>query len=97
VHETVQVPRRLLDLLAHLVVAVEVEDVGHEVEGILVVLNLGVQPSKIEAIGQVLFVDLAEVLVPPRRNELARVSLDGDSGMQGPGTGAGGGRTQSRQ
>lgn len=95
-------PRRLLDLLAHLVVAVEVEDVGHEVEGILVVLNLGVQPSKIEAVGQVLFVDLAEVLVPPRRNELARVSLEGQR-HAGPGTGAGtgtgtgGGRTQSRQ
>jgi hypothetical protein len=96
-HETVQVPRRLLDLLAHLIVAVEVEDVGHEIEGILVVLNLGVQPSKIEAIGQVLFIDLAEVLVPPRRDELARVSLD--SSLQGPdtGSGSGGGRTQSRQ
>ena len=75
VHEAVQVPRRLLDLLAHLIVAVEVEDVGHEVEGILVVLNLGVQPSKIEAVGQVLLVDLAEVLVPPRRNELGACEL----------------------
>jgi hypothetical protein len=59
------VPRRLLDLLAHLIVAVEVEDVCHEVEGILVVLHLGVQPGEVEAVGQVLLVDLAEVLVPP--------------------------------
>ena len=56
--------RRLLNLFPHLIVAVEVEDVCYEVEGILVVLNLGVQPSKIEPIGKVLFVNLAEVLVP---------------------------------
>lgn len=65
VYQAVQVPRRLLNLLAHLIVAVEVEDVGDEVEGILVVLDLGVQPREVEAVGQVLFVDLAEVLVPP--------------------------------
>ena len=57
--------RRLLDLFAHFIVAVEVEDVCYEVEGILVVLNLGVQPGEIEPVGKVLFVDLAEVLVPP--------------------------------
>lgn len=65
VYQAVEVPRRLLDLLAHLIVAVEVEDVCHEVEGILVVLHLGVQPGEVEAVGQVLLVDLAEVLVPP--------------------------------
>jgi hypothetical protein len=70
VHEAVEVPRRLLDGLAHVVVAVEVEDVGHEVEGILVVLDLGVEAREVEAVGEVLFVDLAEVLVAARGDEL---------------------------
>jgi hypothetical protein len=54
---------RLLNLLAHIIVAVKVEDVGHEVERILVVLNFGVQTRQIEAIRQVLLVDFAKVLV----------------------------------
>lgn len=60
----------LLDGLAHLVVAVEVEDIGDEVERVLVVLNLGVQTSQVEAIGQVLFVNFAEVFVASRGDEL---------------------------
>lgn len=63
-------PRRFLNLLAHLVVAVEVEDIGDEVEGILVVLDLGVEASEVEAVGEVLFVDFAEVLVAAGRYEL---------------------------
>jgi hypothetical protein len=43
VHEAVQMAGRLLNLLAHIIVAIKVEDVGHEVERILVVLNFGVQ------------------------------------------------------
>ena len=54
---------RLLDLLPHVIVAVEVENVGHKIKGILIVLNLGVQPCKVEAVGKVLFINLAEVLV----------------------------------
>jgi hypothetical protein len=54
---------RLLNLLAHIIVAVKVEDIGHEVERILVVLNFGVQTRQIEAIRQVLLVDFAKVLV----------------------------------
>ena len=70
-HQSIQMPRRLFYLFPHIIVAVEVEDVCYEVEGILVVLNLGVQPGEVEAVGQVLLVDLAEVLVPPRRYKLA--------------------------
>lgn len=55
--------RRLLDLFPHIVIAVEVEDIGYKVEGILVVLNFGVQAREVEAIGQILLVDLAKVLV----------------------------------
>lgn len=54
---------RLLDGLSHLVIAVEVEDIGDKVEGILIVLDLGVEARQVEAVGQVVFVDLAEVLV----------------------------------
>ena len=54
---------RLLNLFPHIIVAVEVENVRHEVKSILIVLNLGVQPRKVEAVGKVLFVNLAEVLI----------------------------------
>ena len=63
-------PGRLLNLLPHLIVAVEVKDVGDEVEGILVVLDIGVEPCKIEAVGEVVFVYLAEVFVAAGGDEL---------------------------
>jgi hypothetical protein len=65
VHEPVQVPRRLLNLLAHLVVALDVEHVGDELERVLVVLDLGVEPRQVEPVRQVVLVDVAEVLVAP--------------------------------
>jgi hypothetical protein len=63
VYQTVQMPRRLLNLFPHIVVAVEVEDIRDEVEGILVVLDFGIEARQVEAVGEVFFVDLAEVLV----------------------------------
>ena len=63
VDETIQMPGRFFYRLAHLVVAVEVEHVGDEVERILVVLHLGVETREVEAVRQVLLVDLAKVLV----------------------------------
>jgi hypothetical protein len=79
VDEPIQMPGRLLNGLAHLIVAVEVEHVGYQVQGILVVLHLGVEAGQVEAIGQVLLVDLAKVLVAARRDELrnGRVNLVG--------------------
>lgn len=38
----------------------------------MVVLDLGVQTCQVEAIGQVVLVDLAEVFVAARRDELGR-------------------------
>jgi hypothetical protein len=70
VHEAVQVSRRLLYLLPHVIVAVEVEDVGDEVERVLVVLDFGIEAGKVEAIREIFFVDLAEVLVAARRYKL---------------------------
>lgn len=59
-------PGRLFDALAHLVLAVEVEHVCHQVEGILVVLDFRVKARQVEAVREVLLVDLAEILVAPR-------------------------------
>jgi hypothetical protein len=64
-YQTIEMPRRLLDLFPHIVIAVEVEDIRYEVEGILVVLNFRVKASQVESVGKVFFVDFAEVLVTP--------------------------------
>lgn len=63
-------PRRLLDCFPHVVVAVKVEHIGDEVERVLIVLDFGVEAREVEAVGQVLLVYLAEVLVAPGRYEL---------------------------
>jgi hypothetical protein len=69
-YEAVEVARRLLNRLPHLVVTIQVEDICDEVEGILIVLNFGVQAGEVEPVCQVILVDFAKVLVPARRNEL---------------------------
>jgi hypothetical protein len=56
-------PRRLFYLLPHIIVAVEIENIGYKVERVLVVLYFRVETCEVEAIGEVLFVDFAEVLV----------------------------------
>jgi hypothetical protein len=75
VHQAVEVPSGLLNRLAHVIFAVEIEDVGDEVEGVLVVVDFGVEAGEVEAVGQVLFVDLAEVLVAAGGYELQRDQL----------------------
>ncbi len=69
-HETIQMPSGLFYLIAHLVVDLHVEDIGDEIESILVVLNLRVKSGQIEAVRQIVLVDLAEVFVALRRDEL---------------------------
>lgn len=56
-------PRRFLNLFPHIIVAVEVEDVGYKIQRILVVLNLGIQTCEVEAVGKVFLVNFAKVLV----------------------------------
>lgn len=70
VDETVQVPGGFFYRLPHLVVAVEIKDVRDEVKSILVVLNFRVEAGKVEAIRQVVLVDLAKILVAARRYKL---------------------------
>lgn len=69
--------------LAHLVVAVEVEHIGYQVQRILVVLDLRVQTRQVEAVCQVLLVNLAKVLVAAGRDELVqgRALVDGKHTM----------------
>lgn len=62
-HQAIQMPRRLLDRLPHVVIAIEVENIRHQVKGILVVLNVRVEAGEVEAVGEVVFVYFAEVLV----------------------------------
>jgi len=42
---------RFLYLLAHVIIAIKVEDVGDKVESILVVLDVGVEAGEVEAVG----------------------------------------------
>lgn len=63
-------PRRLFYRFPHLIVAIEVEDIRNQVKRVLVVLDLRIESRQVESIGEVFFVDLAEVLIPPRRYEL---------------------------
>ena len=63
-------PCGLLDRLAHVVFAVEVEHVGDEVQRVLVVVHFRVETCQVEPIGDVFFVDFAEVFVPARGDEL---------------------------
>lgn len=56
-------PGRLLDLLPHVIIAIEVESVRDEFESILIVLNFRVEARQVEPIGQVVFVYLTEVFV----------------------------------
>jgi hypothetical protein len=79
VDEAVQMPGRFFYRLAHLVVAVEIEHVGHEVQRILVVLDLSVEARQVEAVRQVLLVDLTKVLVAAGRDELGNRVLGAKS------------------
>lgn len=70
VNKSVKVPSRFLDCLAHLIITVEVEDICDEVKCVLVVLDLGIESSQVESVGEVVLVDFAEVLISPRRYKL---------------------------
>ena len=53
----------LLDLIPHVIVAIKVKHVCHQVQCILIILNVGIQSSEIESIREVILVYLTEVLV----------------------------------
>lgn len=59
-------PCRFLDLLSHIVVTIQVKDVSDEVQSVLIILHIRVEPSKVEAVCEIIFVDLAEVFIASR-------------------------------
>lgn len=69
-NQTVEMPCGLLDLLPHIVIAVQVEDISDKVKSVLIVLDVRIETSKVEAIREIVFVDLAEIFVASRRDEL---------------------------
>lgn len=70
-HQAVEMTSGLLNLLPKIVISIKVEDVGHQIKCILIVRDLGVEPGQVEAIGQVILVNLAEILVAPRGDKLS--------------------------
>jgi hypothetical protein len=73
-NQSIKMPRRFFDGLAHVVLAVQVEDIGDQVERVLVVMDFGVEASEVEAVRDVFFVDFAEVLVAAGGDELSVLS-----------------------
>lgn len=71
-YQSVEMPSGFLYLLSHVVVAVEVKHIGNQIEGILIVLNLGVEAGQVESVCEVFFVDLAKVLIASGRYELQK-------------------------
>ena len=65
-NQTVEMPCTFLNLLAHIIVDLHVEDIRHEIQRILIVLYLRIEARKIEPISQIILVDLAEVLIASR-------------------------------
>lgn len=61
---------RFFYLFTHLIIAIEVENVSDQVESILVVLDVGIEACEVKAVGEIVFVNFAEVLVSARRDEL---------------------------
>ena len=55
---------RLLDRFAHVIFTIEVENICDKVKGVLVVLNFRIEAGEVEAVCQVLLIDLAEIFVP---------------------------------
>lgn len=68
--EAIEVASRLFDLFAHVIIAVQIEDVGDEIQSVLIVLNLGIKTGQVKAIGKIVFVDFAKVLISSRGDEL---------------------------
>lgn len=62
-HQAIKMSSTFLDLLAHVVVHFHIENVCYQVQSILVVLYFCVEPGQVEAISQIVLVDLAKVLV----------------------------------
>ena len=61
------------DRFSHFVITVEIEGIVDEVKGVLVVVDFGIEAGEVEAVSKVFFVDLTEVFVAARGDELASI------------------------
>lgn len=64
--KTVEMSSRFFNLFPHLIVAVQVENIRHQIESILVVLHLSVEASEVETVGKIIFIDFAKILITAR-------------------------------
>lgn len=69
-YQAVQMTGRFFDLFSHVFVTVEVKHIRDQVQSVLIVLYFGVEIGQVEAIGQIFFIDVAEVLIASRGYEL---------------------------
>ena len=53
----------LLNLFPHIIVDFHIKDICDQIQCVLVVLNFGIETSKVEAVRQIIFIYLAEVLI----------------------------------
>lgn len=64
--KAIQVSRRFLYLSPQIVVRLQIKDICHEVESMLIVLNLYIQAGQVKPVRKVLFVDFAKVFIALR-------------------------------
>lgn len=69
-YKAVKVSSALFNLLTHVIVDLHVEDVGNEIQCILVILDFGVEAGQVEAVGQIILIDFAKIFIAARRDEL---------------------------
>lgn len=69
--KTIEMSCGFFDGFTHLIVAVEVKDIGDKIERILVILHFCIQAGEVETVCKVVFIDLAEVFIAPGRYKLA--------------------------
>jgi hypothetical protein len=63
-------PSRLLNLLSEVVVRIQIENVCHQVQRILVILDLRIQTCQVESIRKIFLINLAEIFISSRRYKL---------------------------
>ena len=74
-NQAVEMPGRLLNLVTHIIITVEIKDVSDKIKSVLVVLNVCVESRQIEPVCEIVFVDFAIVLIASRRDKLFRSEL----------------------
>ena len=68
-------PGRLLNLITHIIIAVEVKDVSDKIESVLIILDVSVKSCQVEPVREIVLVDFAIVFVASGRDELFRDEL----------------------